>query len=81
MVEQSDGKVTTYDLKLKLSSEGKNRLWKFSSEGGTQILVISKGVAIAAATIGTQLNSEELAIKQIADRRLVEEAVNLVHSK
>ena len=81
MVEQNDGKVTTYDLKLKLSPEGKNRLWKFSSEGGTQVLVVSKGVAIAAATIGTQLNSEELAIKQIPDKRLVEEAVSLVQTK
>ena len=81
MQPQSDGKVTTYDLKIRLTPEGKNRLWKFSSEGGTQILVVSKGVAIAAATIGTQLNSEELVIKQIADRRLVEEAVSLIHSK
>ena len=81
MEPQTDGKVTTYDLKIKLTPEGKNRLWKFSSEGGTQILVISKGVAIAAATIGTQLNSEELVIKQIADRSLVEEAVSLIHSK
>jgi hypothetical protein len=81
MEEQSDGKVTTYDLKIRLTPEGKDRLWKFSTEGGTQILVVSKGVAFAAAVIGTQLNSQELVIKQIADRRLVEEAVNLIKSK
>jgi hypothetical protein len=80
MEEQSDGKVKTYDLKIRLTPDGKNRLWKFSSEGGTQILVISKGVAIAAAIIGSQLNSQELVIKQIADKRLVEEAVSLVKS-
>jgi hypothetical protein len=81
MESQSDGKVTTYDLKIRLTPEGKNRLWKFSTEGGTQILVISKGVAIAAAQIGTQLNSQELIIKQIADKRLVEEAVSLIQPK
>lgn len=81
MVQENDGKVPTYGLNLRLTSEGKNRLWKFSNEGGTQILVISKGVAIAAATIGTQLNSEDLVIKQIADRTLVEEAVSLANSK
>jgi hypothetical protein len=81
MEEQSDGRVTTYDLKIRLTNEGKNRLWKFSSEGGTQLLVVSKGVAIAAAIIGTQLNSQELVIKQIADKRLVEDAVKLIEQK
>lgn len=81
METQNDGGVKTYDLKIRLSPEGKNRLWKFSADGGTQILVVSKGVAIAAATIGTQLNSQELVIKQIADQRLVEEAVSLVSTK
>lgn len=81
METQSEGKVTTYDLKIRLSPEGKGRLLKFSSEGGSQILVISKGVAIAAATIGTQLNSQELVIKQIADRQLLEDAVGLIHTK
>ena len=81
METQSEGKAITYDLKIRLNSEGKNRLLKFSSEGGTQILVISKGVAIAAATIGTQLSSQELVIKQIADRQLLEDAVSLIHSK
>ena len=81
METEADGKVTTYDLKIRLNTEGRNRLLKFSSEGGTQILVISKGVAIAAATIGTQLNSKELVIKQIADQVLLEEAVGLIHKK
>lgn len=81
MVRDSDGKDVTYDLKLHLTPEGKNRLWKFSSEGGTRIILVSKGVAIASATIGTQLNSEELVIKQIADPTLLEEAVSLIRPK
>ncbi len=81
MEEQSDGRVVTYDLKIGLNAEGKSRLLKFSSEGGKQILVVSKGVAIAAAIIGTQLNSQELVIKQIANKRLLEDAVSLFQSK
>lgn len=76
-----DGKDISYDLKLKLTPEGKNRLWKFSSEGGTKIILVSKGVGIAAATIGTSLNSEELVIKQVPDKTLIEEAVSLIKFK
>ena len=81
MEEQTDGRVVTYDLKVALNAEGKSRLLKFSSEGGKQILVVSKGVAIAAAVIGTQLNSQELVIKQITSKRLLEDAVSLFQSK
>lgn len=80
MKEDSEGKEKTYDLKIHLTPEGKNRLWKFSADGGTQVIVVSKGVAIAAATIGTQLNSEELIIKQIANKSLVQEVVDLLQS-
>ena len=81
MESQTDGRVVTYDLKIGLNAEGKGRLLKFSSEGGKQILVVSKGVALAAAIIGTQLNSQELVIKQIANKRLLEDAVSLFQSK
>ena len=74
-------KDATFDLKIHLTKDGKNRLWKFSSDGGTQVIVVCKGVAIASATIGTQLNSEELIIKQIADKGLVEQAVSLIQFK
>jgi len=81
MQQDTEGKDVTYDLKLRLTPEGKNRLWKFSSEGGTRVILVSKGVAVASATIGTQLNSEELVIKQIADKTLLEDAVALIHPK
>jgi hypothetical protein len=75
-------KETSYDLTLQLTEEGAARVWKFSSEHpNTKIIVVSKKVPIAAATIGSQLNSKELVIKQIADKTLVQEAVDLVKSR
>ena len=80
--EEGADKDKTYTLKLKLTEEGANRLWKYSTEHPSdKIIVISKSVAIAAANVGTALNSRELVIKQIADRALVEEAVGLVESR
>ena len=81
MREDAAGKDLTYDLILKLTPEGKNRLWKFSSEGGHQVIVVEKGVPIAQATIGTSLNSQELEIKQIANKSLVQEVINILQSQ
>ncbi len=79
VAEVATDKEKSYDLSIQLTDEGAQRLWKFSSEHpNTKIIVVSKRVPIAAATIGTQLNSKELVIKQIADKTLVQEAVDLV---
>jgi hypothetical protein len=78
MFEVREGGEVTYDLKIKLTKEAKDRLWKFSSEGGEKILVVADGVPIAAASIGTELASQELLIRQISDKSLLEEAVKLV---
>jgi hypothetical protein len=80
--EVKSEKETSYDLKIQLTDEGAARLWKFSAEHpNTKIIVVSKKIPIAAATVGTQLNSKELVIKQIADRTLIREAVELVNSR
>ncbi|OWU65787.1 MAG: hypothetical protein CBB60_002890 [Armatimonadetes bacterium Cent15-Ar3] len=82
VTEVNSGKESSYDLSIHLTDEGAARLWKFSSEHpNTKIIVVSKKVPIAAATVGTQLNSKELVIKQIADKTLVQEAVDLVKSR
>lgn len=82
VTEVKSDKETSYDLSIKLTDEGAARLWKFSNEHpNTKIIVVSKKVPIAAATVGSQLNSKELVIKQIADKTLVQEAVDLVNSR
>lgn len=68
---------TSFTLKLTLDDAAVQRLWKFSSEGGERILVVAKGVPIAAAKIGSALNSSEIEINQVADERLVQSAIEI----
>jgi hypothetical protein len=79
--EVSNGKETTFNLSLTLTDEGANRLWKYSAEHNDRIIVVCRNVPIAAASVGTQLSSKELVIKQIADRTLVEDAISLLKSR
>lgn len=72
--ETSDGK--RYDLSIRMSDEGSKRLWKYSADKvGTQLLLISDGVAIDAPRISHELRQGELTITQMRDRVLVEDAV------
>jgi hypothetical protein len=68
---------TSYSIKLWLTDEAVSRLWKFSSQGGQKIIVVAKGVPIAAASIATELNSKELVIDQVTDEKLAQSAVEL----
>lgn len=80
--EVASEKEKSYNLSIHLTDEGAQRLWKFSNEHpNTKIIVVSKKVPIAAASIGSQLNSKELVIKQIADKTLVQEAVDLLKTR
>jgi hypothetical protein len=78
--EGSKSKDGSYNLKLMLQGDGPARLWRFSAEGGKSMLVVSDSVPIASATIDSQLGSEELVIKQIADKNLVMQAVEVLRS-
>ncbi|MGV3617585.1 MAG: SecDF P1 head subdomain-containing protein [Fimbriimonas sp.] len=78
--DTSDGK--RYDLTIRMSDEGSRRLWKYSSDKvGTQILLISDGVAIDAPRISHELRQGELTITQMRDRVLVEDAVRMLKKK
>lgn len=68
---------TSYTLKLKLNDQAVQRLWKFSSEGGERLLVVAKGVPIAAAKISSALNTSEVEINQVADERLVQSVIEI----
>jgi hypothetical protein len=81
MEEDKENKDITYNLKLSLKGEGGDRLWKFSAQGGQNLLVVSDDVPIASATIGTQLNGAELVIKQITDKALVSHAVEILQTR
>lgn len=73
--QTSQGKELT-DLTIRLTDEGRKRLWKYSSEKkGFQLMLIVDGVAIAAPRITTELAESSVKITQMPDRQLAEDAV------
>jgi hypothetical protein len=73
--KNADGGVM-HQLSIKLSDEGRKRLWQYSRKKvGTQLLLIVDGIAIAAPRIGHELSQGDLTITQLPDEVLVREAV------
>jgi hypothetical protein len=69
-----------FDLILDLKDEGRQRLWQYSRhQGGTQLLLIVEGIAIAAPRIRHELAQSNITITQMPDRSLVEETVDLIN--
>lgn len=70
-----------YDVQLDVNDEGRQRLWQFSrKQKGTQLLLVVDGIAIAAPRIRGEITQSQVTIRQIPDRGLVEEAVELINS-
>lgn len=70
-----------YDIEIKLTDEGRRRLWKYSRKKmGSQLLFIVDGIAIAAPRIRHELAQSTIHITQIPDRSLVEDAVEMINS-
>ncbi len=73
---------TVYDLTIRLTDEGRKRLWKYSHDRvGTQILLVADGTAIAAPRIPHELKEGELVIQQMRDETLVRDAVDMINAK
>lgn len=76
--DTSDGERN--DLTIELTDEGRDRLWKYSRDKvGTQLLLVTEGVAIEAPRIQHVLAEGELTITQMRDKTLVAEAVNMIN--
>jgi preprotein translocase subunit SecD len=74
-VEAGDKK--RYDIRMRLSDEGRRRLWKYSMDKvGTYVMLIVDGVAVAAPKIQHQLTQDELTISGSEDAVLAREAVD-----
>lgn len=70
-----------FDIDIALTDEGRRRLWQFSRRNpGTQLLFIVDGIAIAAPRIRHELTRSNIAITQVPDRGLVEDAVDQINS-
>lgn len=75
----NDGKEMN-DLSISLNDEGRKRLWQYSKHRvGSQLLLCADGIAIAAPRIQHELAQGELTITQMADKVLVQTAVDMVN--
>jgi hypothetical protein len=71
-----------WDLHIKVSEEGRLRLWKYSRQHmNDQLLLVSSGVAIAAPWIKQELFSSDFSIEQMPDEGLVQEAISTINNK
>lgn len=70
-----------FDVRINVSDEGRQRLWQFSRKHRQmQLLLVVDGIAIAAPKIRGELTQPQVTIRQIPDRGLVEDAVELINS-
>lgn len=75
-----EGAEGTYTLNLTVDDEGRDRLWKFSSENpGFQLLFIVDGIAIAAPRISTELAQHEVQVSNLRDADVLQEATDTVN--
>jgi len=76
--DTSDGR--RFDLTVRMSDEGRRRLWRYSIDKiGSQILLVTDGVAIAAPKIQHELKQGELTINQMRDEVLVRDATQALN--
>ncbi len=71
------------DLTLKMTDEGRKRLWKYSQDkvkSGFQLMFVVDGVAVAAPRITTELAESEIKITQMPDRPLAESSAEKINS-
>jgi hypothetical protein len=78
--EQDAGDKKRYDIKVRLTDEGRRRLWKYSMDRvGSHVMLIVDGIAVAAPKISHELTQDELTIAGMTDPVLVREAVDALN--
>lgn len=79
---ESAANTKVYTLTIRLTDEGKKRLWQFTRDRvGDQLLITVNGVAIAAPFIDHGIASGEIEIKGLQDETLALDAVNTINAK
>lgn len=70
-----------YDILITVNEEGRKRLWQYSRRNkGTQLLLVSKGIPIAAPRITGDLAQSDVTITQLEDPTLVEDTVSAINT-
>lgn len=78
-VPRPNGKGDWYTVNLQISTEGRNRLWRYTHERPRcQLLLVVDGVAIAAPIVQHEMKYSTIAITGVADEDLAQDAVNAV---
>lgn len=73
--------VRFYDLSIKLSDDGRQRLWQYSKlRMGSQLLLVVDGIAIGAPRIEHELAFGEVTISQLPDKTLVDDAAQIMNN-
>ncbi len=70
----------SFDVNLRLTKDGRLRLWKYSrANKGFQLLMIVDGIAVAAPRIGTELATFDVKVSQLTDKRLAMDAATRIN--
>lgn len=78
-VPRPNGKGDWYTVNLQITTEGRNRLWRYTHERPRcQLLLVVDGVAIAAPIVQHEMKYSKIAITGVADEDLAQDAVNAV---
>jgi hypothetical protein len=79
--EYVSGNERLYRLRIELNEEGRARLMQYARQHpNSQILLSSRGVAIAAPVISGQIFSRTVEVSKLQDEGLLQDAVGLIRS-
>ncbi|MEZ0327856.1 MAG: hypothetical protein ACAH95_18320 [Fimbriimonas sp.] len=78
--EVDTGDKKRYDIKMRLTDEGRKRLWKYSMDRvGSYVMLVVDGIAVAAPRISHQLTQDELTLRGMEDQVLMRDAVDAMN--
>ena len=80
-VPREDGKGDMYSIVLETKGDSRDRLWQYTyRRPGSQLLLVSNGVAIAAPVVRHQIKYSTVEITGISEKKLAEEALRFIEA-
>jgi hypothetical protein len=78
---REDGDGDVYSLTLSITDDSRLRLWQYTYlRPGSQLLLVSNGVAIAAPVVQHEIKYSTVEITGITERRLAEDSLRFIRS-
>jgi hypothetical protein len=76
---RDDGKGDFYTIEIETDETSRDRMWQYTyRRPGSQLLLVSNGVAIAAPVVRHEIKFSTVEISGITERRLAEEALQFI---